>query len=227
MFLSKILDNPLVWNVSRSGLELAWGLYRRRREVLEEWGLLANRPSLIDIGCGVGQFALLTGGRYLGVDLNARYIDHARRRYRGHPNVEFRRVDVTTLLDEGTRFDLALIVDLLHHIPDDDVVRLLATAARVARRNVINFEPMREQPHPLGDWLVRHDRGRFMRTREQLLGLYKEAGLTAAEVRPLRIGPVETMAVLSRLSVPVPALERSRAARAAAAAARNQNSVRE
>ena len=225
MLLNRVLDNPLVWTASRAGLELAWGLYRRRRVLLRSLGLLEGAPSLIDIGCGVGQFALLTGGPYLGIDLNGRYVEYARRRHRGQPGVEFRRADVTALREEGTRYDLALMVDLLHHIPDDAAVRLLATAARVARRHVINFEPLKEQPSPLGAWFVRHDRGRFIRTRAALLDLYREAGLATDEVRPLRIGPVDTLAVVSRLAVPVPRFERERdrAKGPARSPARNQN----
>src|SRR4051812_44428532 len=105
-----LLDSPIIWNASRIGLNLAFGLYRKRFGQMREWGLLTGEPSVLDIGCGIGQYASLSRGPYLGVDLNQRYIDFARRRSHG-AKAQFRCIDVTNLLDDGSSFDLILMVD--------------------------------------------------------------------------------------------------------------------
>ena len=73
----QVLDNPVVWEVSRIGLNLSFGLYRKRMQRMRDWGVLQANPSVLDIGCGIGQYANVTEGDYLGVDFNQRYIDYA------------------------------------------------------------------------------------------------------------------------------------------------------
>ena len=96
MPVSQILDNSIVWTLSRVGVDAAFGLYRQRLALLESWGILEARPSVIDLGCGTGQYCRVTNGAYVGVDMNARYIAHARRTNR-RPDVSFRCVDVRAI----------------------------------------------------------------------------------------------------------------------------------
>jgi SAM-dependent methyltransferase len=151
MIPSRLLDQSFVWFSLRYGLELAIGLYGKRVAWLRQRGVLEGSPSVIDLGCGIGQYAGITEGRYLGIDLNRRYIDHASRGNR-RPNATFRCVDAAALLDERTRCDLALMVDFVHHIPDELAVNLLRTMALLADRFVVNFEPVTEQVNRLGRW---------------------------------------------------------------------------
>ena len=98
--MSHLLDSSIVWGLSRSGLDLSFGLYSRRTALLKRWGVPEGRHSVIDLGCGTGQYSRLTEGPYVGVDMNSRYIDHARRANR-RPNVSFRCVDVAELIEEA------------------------------------------------------------------------------------------------------------------------------
>jgi SAM-dependent methyltransferase len=189
-----VLDRPLVWEASRVGLDLAFGLYRRRRALLARWGLLDGEPSVLDIGCGIGQYASLTRGRYLGVDLNCPYVEHARRR-RGDDRHVFRCVDAAELVAEGERFDLVLMVDFLHHLPDDAAVKVLETARGVATGAVVSFEPVTEQANRVGRWFIEHDRGEHMRPHESLLALFERAGLGVEADELLRLGPIATRAI--------------------------------
>jgi SAM-dependent methyltransferase len=189
-----VLDRPLVWEASRVGLDLAFGLYRRRRKVLRRWGLLDGAPSVLDVGCGIGQYASLTSGRYVGVDLNCDYVDHARRR-RGDTGHTFRCVDAAELVAEGERFDLVLMVDFLHHLPDDAAVGVLRTARELAVGHVVSLEPVTEQQNRVGRWFIDNDRGEHMRPHGQLLGLFEGAGLAVEVDAPLRLGPIATRAI--------------------------------
>jgi SAM-dependent methyltransferase len=196
-----VLDRPLVWEASRVGLDLVFGLYRRRRALLAQWGLLDGEPSVLDIGCGIGQYASVTSGRYVGVDLNGEYVEHARRR-RGDDAHTFRSVDAAELLAEGERFDLVLMVDFLHHLPDEAAASVLRTGGELATGHVVSLEPVTEQANPVGRWFIEHDRGEHMRPHGQLLELFDDAGLRLQADDPLRLGPIATRAIRSVRAAP-------------------------
>jgi SAM-dependent methyltransferase len=189
-----VLDRPLVWEASRVALDLAFGLYRRRRALLARWGVLDGDPSVLDIGCGIGQYASLTNGRYVGVDLNRPYVEHARRR-RGDERHAFRCVDAAELVAEGERFELVLMVDFLHHLPDDAAVTVLETARELASGAVVSLEPVTEQANRVGRWFIDHDRGAHMRPHAVLLRLFEAAGLRVEADEALRLGPIATRAI--------------------------------
>jgi 2-polyprenyl-3-methyl-5-hydroxy-6-metoxy-1,4-benzoquinol methylase len=196
-----VLDRPLVWEASRMGLDVAFGLYRRRQALLARWGLLGGDPSVLDIGCGIGQYASLTRGRYLGVDLNCAYVDHARRR-RGDEQHAFRCVDASELVAEGERFDLVLMVDFLHHLPEPAAVSVLATARELVSGHVVSLEPVTEQHNRVGRWFIDHDRGEYMRPHAELLALFAGAGLSIDADEELRLGPIATRAIRSAPAEP-------------------------
>jgi SAM-dependent methyltransferase len=198
-----VLDRPLVWEASRAGLDLAFGLYRRRRALLRSWGLLDGEPRVLDIGCGIGQYASVTAGEYLGIDLNCRYVEHARRR-RGDELREFRCVDAAELIAEGERFELVLLVDFLHHLPDGTAASVLGTARALTSGRVVVLEPVTEQHTRVGRWFIDNDRGEHMRAHASLLSLFQPAGLDVEADEELRLGPIATRAIRS-----VPAEPRS------------------
>lgn len=191
-----VLDHPLVWRANRVLLNAAFGLYRRRIRLLRRWGLLEDAPGVLDIGCGIGQYAEVSRGPYLGVDLNERYIRYAARRTR--PGRAFRCADVRTLHREQNTYGLVLMVDFLHHLPDDVAETVLREAWRLSAAHVVSFEPVRRQTNPVGQWIIDNDRGEFMRPLDELHGLFERAGLPVAEGRPLSLGPILTRAILCR-----------------------------
>ncbi len=196
-----VLDRPLVWEASRAGLDVAFGLYRRRRALLRRWGLLESEPRVLDIGCGIGQYASLTAGEYLGVDLNCRYVEHARRR-RGDDRRAFRCMDAAELLAEGERFDLVLMVDFLHHLADEAAASVLTTARELTSGCVVALEPVTEQHSRVGRWFIDNDRGEHMRAHAPLLALVERAGLAVEADEELRLGPIATRAIRSVAAEP-------------------------
>jgi SAM-dependent methyltransferase len=195
--LFRWLDNPLVWGISRWLVDCALGLYRDRIRLLNRWGLLQSAPSVLDIGCGIGQYAKVTRGRYLGVDMSERYIDYAGRRY-GNATRSFRCADVTRLGLANRTYQLVLMVDFLHHLSPEEVIVLLREAWRLSDGHVVSFEPTKEQSNFIGQWLVDHDRGAYMRPLRELHDLFEQAGLHIAESRELYLGALRTQAILCR-----------------------------
>jgi SAM-dependent methyltransferase len=107
-------------------------VFSRRVEVLADQiaALLPANSSLLDIGAGSGDVAAailarLPDLRYEGVDVLVR------------PNavIPVTQFDGQHLPFDDSTFDFALLVDVLHHT--DDPERVMAEAARVARRLII------------------------------------------------------------------------------------------
>lgn len=122
---------------------------------------------VLDVGCGPGtNTGLFAAADYLGIDINASYIESARRRYKR----TFVVADVTTYrVSDQERFDLILINSLLHHLDDASTVRLLAHVSTLlsddGRVHVLDL--VLPQERSIARFLARHDRGHFPRTFER------------------------------------------------------------
>lgn len=194
--MMQILDNPIIWEASRRLLDIYLGLYKIRTDTLRNWGCLQSNPSVLDIGCGIGQYADISKGKYLGVDLNEKYIKYARKRHQ-KSNQSFICTDVVTGLHENSKFDLVLMVDFLHHISDENVSSILTAAMHLTKGHMAIFEPCPIQIHPVGRWLISHDRGGYMRKPAMLRELIEDVpGNTIIESVPLKLGPTISQAIL-------------------------------
>lgn len=130
---------------------------------------------VLDVGCGPGTNARhFTHARYVGIDINPRYIASARRRYPG----TFEVADVTSYTARpGEQFDCILVNSLLHHLPTADVRQLLAHLATLltddgAVHILELVRPERPSPARLLAWL---DRGRHARPLSEWERLLAEA----------------------------------------------------
>jgi SAM-dependent methyltransferase len=176
---------------------------------------LRPRPGdrLLDIGCGTGDIlGDLSDVEYVGLDVSARYIEHARSRCGGRGS--FLVVDVVEA-DAGAlgEFDLVHAHGLLHHLPDAVASRVCALAAEVL---VSSGTFMTADPcfHPdqsrLARLTVSTDRGQAVRTSDGYRALAEEF---FAEVdvrvdhRPLRI-PHTTAVLVCTAPTPRPDFER-------------------
>ncbi|MDJ0941610.1 MAG: class I SAM-dependent methyltransferase [Woeseiaceae bacterium] len=90
----------------------------------DEW------TSLLDLGCGDGRFLSDLGGRYpdrrlVGIDYSERAIALANALNEG---VEYRAADIIRDDTGSERFDVVTLVEVLEHIPLDDVPAFVASA---------------------------------------------------------------------------------------------------
>jgi SAM-dependent methyltransferase len=129
---------------------------------------LSQVRRVLDLGCGPGTNSpIFAECDYVGIDINPRYIENARARYRG----EFVVADLRDLtLEQFGRFDFILINSLLHHIAEEDLLRILLRARGLLcadgqihivdlvlpeRRSVarsIALGDRGEFPRPLAEW---------------------------------------------------------------------------
>jgi len=172
--VERISDHPVLFILCRSILENDFSAIRAliRRDLRLEHGLRT-----LDLGCGPGAFAnLFEAGEYVGADLNARYVAHARRTRKGAFIVsDARAVDLP-----DRRFDQVLIFGLLHHLPDADARAVLSETRRVlvpgGRALVIEDIPTVSKLNLIGHLIHKVENGEYIRPADEYRKLYSEVG---------------------------------------------------
>lgn len=117
--------------------------------------------SVVELGCGDGaQLALAEYPRYLGIDISPAAIEQCRTRFRHDASKSFE-----SNIPTGRTFDLALSLDVIYHLVEDDVFDAYMRALfGAARRYVIvyssNFQRPCPEPHVrhriFTDWVSAH-----------------------------------------------------------------------
>jgi SAM-dependent methyltransferase len=184
--VERVSDHPVLFIFIRGVLENDFKAIRRviRQELQPGRGVRS-----LDLGCGPGAFAdVFLGDDYFGVDLNPRYIDHARRTRKGTFLVsDASKVD----LPDG-HFDQILIFGLLHHLPDDHVRAVLAEATRMlapgGRILAIEDIPAVSKLNLIGHLIHNVENGEHIRPREEYRRLYLEDGRRIAKEEVLQSG---------------------------------------
>jgi SAM-dependent methyltransferase len=135
---------------------------------------------IVDVGCGTGDALryLSSVKAYYGFDVDARAIEFARERAAGRPEVTFEVRPVTAEDMALLQPTVVILAGLLHHLDDEQAVRLLELLAgtpsirRIASQDVVYLPGKR-----VSNMLARLDRGRFVRNEDGYRGLVEQAGL--------------------------------------------------
>jgi len=134
-----------------------------------------DHESVLDIGCGIGSFCRMTDRKYLGVDIEPKYVEYARKRY-GSQGKEFMAADAFSLDSKTGKFDVVSFINVIHHLSDDEVRKLFNSLKAVKPRNYFVVDVALEKGHivlELFRWL---DRGRHYRTRDAQRALLESCG---------------------------------------------------
>lgn len=112
-----LLEQPFLFNLSQLPFT------RQKFARILKHNDLSRVRSVLDVGCGPGTNApSFAHAEYHGIDINPRYIDLARRRYKR----DFLVADATSYVaPEGSRYDFILVNSFLHHIDTPAVSRIL------------------------------------------------------------------------------------------------------
>jgi len=168
-----VSDHPVLFIFFRGILE---NDFKAIRAIIRRELDLSPGTRTLDLGCGPGAFAdLFTGQDYVGVDLNARYIEHARKHRPGAYQVgDARKLDLP-----DARFDQVLIFGLLHHLDDDAVRDVLRETRRVLAPGghalVVEDIPAVSRLNLIGHLLHNIENGEHIRAPEAYRRLYAEA----------------------------------------------------
>jgi SAM-dependent methyltransferase len=193
--VERVSDNPRLFIFIRGVLE---NDFRAIHAVIRRHLALGQGRRTLDLGCGPGAFARLFAGEdYVGVDLNARYIAHARRHCPGtFLEGDARKVD----LPPG-RFDQVLIFGLLHHLPDEAVRDVLRETFRLlapgGRALAIEDIPSVSRLNLVGRLVHAAENGEHIRPAEEYRRLYAEQA-DLVEEETLRSGICDYYAAVLR-----------------------------
>lgn len=127
--LDRMSTTPRLWNVLRWIVEAGFsGEHAVIARELRPWAGDIRR--FLDLGCGTGEFAdVFPPGRYVGVDPSTIYLRFARHNRPG----SYVASGGESLALAAKSFDAALIVGVLHHLPDDVATGAMAELQRVLK----------------------------------------------------------------------------------------------
>jgi ubiquinone/menaquinone biosynthesis C-methylase UbiE len=134
-----------------------------------------NCHSVLDIGCGTGDFASLFDKKeYLGIDINKDYISYARKKY---PH-SFVSGDAVEYNFDLRSFDASIFISTLHHLSDDQAKKLFAKIIDLTKKIIIIVD-LNPETSFFKKMLIKLDRGDYIRTTQQKISLLSGFGKIA------------------------------------------------
>ncbi len=201
--LNRLSASPRLWSVLRRLVENG---FRTEKQIIDRelgpWHPQAQRWFL-DFGCGTGEFApCFPPDQYIGIDIAPAYLCFAQQSSAGH----FLAMRGTMLGLRPHSCDAALVLGVLHHLPDPVVRLAIAELWRVLRPGALLLV-MEDIPPPdpwnlaghIMHWL---DRGGFIRSEADYLALFG-VGFAVQRTYPIRSGICDyAVYVLQRTATP-------------------------
>lgn len=170
--LDRMSAAPRLWNALRWLVEA--GFVGERAAIARElrpWAGDARR--FLDLGCGTGEFAgEFPPGRYVGIDPSTTYLRFAAR---NRPGSYLASLGEALPFADGS-FDAALVVGVLHHLPDGLARAAMAELARVltpgATALVMEDIPPPGGGNPGGQLMHALDRGGHIRSETEYRAIF-------------------------------------------------------
>ncbi|OGS22600.1 MAG: hypothetical protein A2252_03205 [Elusimicrobia bacterium RIFOXYA2_FULL_39_19] len=188
-----ILKNAYLWNFIRNLVILPFepglinGDYTR---IIKNELALTDDETLIDIGCGTGRTSNICTN-YTGVDANEQFIKYAIKKH----NKTFFAMDASRLNFKDKSFDKAVILETMHHVPNDVFINSLNEAKRVTRKMIILADPIKQSKNNLfGRMLIANDLGKYVREKEKYISMIASV-LDIDKAIPFKVGVTQRLLV--------------------------------
>jgi len=170
------MKNAYVFNLIQEALSKLHGITTKRnpyplKKILSEKYNKINPELVLDIGCGVGNYAF-SEDNYIGIDLNFNYVKFAKRK---------RKVSKLALMDsiflgfKNETFDVVLMSSIGHHICHRYLQEAILEVKRVIKPNGHFFFVDVIRPLVTTEWmctiLEKIDEGAFFRNEQEYIEL--------------------------------------------------------
>ncbi len=175
-------------SISFSGLDVDFFTRAKAVRLLDILGDLIGPPealSLLDVGCGVGNYHQLLRsqvGQLTGVDPSSECIEEARSK---NPNVSY-QVSGDTLPFQDACFDATYAICVMHHVPPANWNRFASELARVTKPGGIVLIFEHNPYNPLTRRVVSNcpfDKDAVLLTKAKTIDYLKGAGLAGVDGR--------------------------------------------
>jgi len=134
---------------------VSWLHSHRYKNIIDVFDGLAKvvdeRPiKVLDLGCAHAKLFEILNEKfsieYIGIETNGTFVDIARERYSSFPNFSVIQGTAIELLEEIGAPDIIVALEMLEHIPEHDVVRLVEHISKVRPRVLICSVPVELGP---------------------------------------------------------------------------------
>jgi 2-polyprenyl-3-methyl-5-hydroxy-6-metoxy-1,4-benzoquinol methylase len=171
----RILEIPFIYKL----LQKIAGANANRKQVISKSIPASEGLRILEIGCGLGNNIeyLPNGVEYVGCDISQKYIEQARRKYKGRGIFLNASVDDVFKKDLG-EFDYVLAITVLHHLDDIQVKSLAKGVKQLLSKDgyFITTDACRAaNPSWLENCVISMDRGKFIRYPSQYEKLLKDS----------------------------------------------------
>ena len=170
-----ILENPVIFNL----FEKFMGVSRPRKKFINNYVCPKRNDKILDLGCGTGELItyLPSNIEYLGLDNNPNYIKSAKKKYSEYGEFQCVGVEENTSFIKKNYFDIVMSAGVIHHINDEVALELIKKAYYALKPGgtFVSFDPVLvENQNFISRFLIKNDRGEFVRTKEQYKRLISE-----------------------------------------------------
>ncbi|WP_179352770.1 class I SAM-dependent methyltransferase [Winogradskyella vidalii] len=167
-----ILSHPIIYTTYQKIV----GGYRARQLFVENNVKIKPGQKILDIGCGPGDILeFLPDVDYLGIDLDANYIEQAKKKYGNKGTFKCAGVDGLDL-EEANTFDIVISAGVLHHLTDEQCFNLFKIAKKALKPDgrFISFDGCYiPNQNKISEYFLKKDRGQFVRTQPEYERLTK------------------------------------------------------
>jgi len=184
MRFEELLNNGFLYNIYQNLI-----VYKNREQASGFFDLPQTQRCnfrVLDIGCGPGtRVNYFYDTNYYGFDFNEQNIKMAMKKYKNYSNLHFICADINDYFNlqnfsESDYFDLAIMHGVLHHLNDKEVADVVCSVKKLLRLNDCKtgelriFEPViLPQNSAITAFLLNHDRGKFIRTKDDYISFLK------------------------------------------------------
>jgi len=142
--------------------------FQKQKNIIRASLAGSKNLKVLDIGCGTGEFyPCFYSQSYIGIDIFPNYVQYAKKSRNG----DFRVMDATKLDFPDSSFDFILIMAILHHLSDEQSLKVIQEAKRVLKENGIIIFMEDAKIEELENWYIRlvqkFDKGDYIRKPDE------------------------------------------------------------
>jgi predicted TPR repeat methyltransferase len=179
----KVLENGVCYDLFQSAV----GATKTRQFLIDAISVWENPKHIIDLGCGTGfSIPKLTyTDTYFGVDFSEKYLNLAKR-IPTSMQTSFLQADLgDPFWSKGLSFtkpQVVMAMGLFHHLSNPNMEILFATLGDLLPpgSSIVSIDPViTSSTSRIGRWVATNDRGKFLRTPEELKEITKKVGFNS------------------------------------------------